>query len=178
MGAVLLSPLYLLLNVYLISRMLLWFRTLHSFLGSPWFVIPFITCYILLALSPLAAAFAPGKMRGKMRILNNYWLGTLMYLLIFLLLADFLRIFYCLATHQSLFSAIDANSLRITGGIIFSSVLLISIYGICHAAHIKKTSYEVSVQKNASIPELKIALVADLHLGGSIGLKQMQRMRM
>lgn len=177
MGAVLLSPLYLLLNVYLISRMLLWFRTLHSFLGSPWFVIPFITCYILLALSPLAAAFAPGKMRGKMRILNNYWLGTLMYLLIFLLLADLVRIFYCLATHQSLFSAIDANSLRITGGIIFSAVLLISIYGISHAAHIKKTSYEVSVQKNASIPELKIALVADLHLGGSIGLKQMQRMK-
>lgn len=177
MGAVLLSPLYLLLNIYLISRMLLWFRTLHSFLGSLWFVIPFIICYILLALTPLAAAFAPGKIRGKMRILSNYWLGTLMYLLIFLLLADLLRIFYCLATHQALFSAIDANSLRITGGIIFAAVLLVSVYGICHASHIKKTSYEVSIAKSAPISKLKIALVADLHLGGSIGLKQMQRMK-
>ena len=177
MGAVLLSPLYLLLNIYLISRMLLWFRTLHSFLGSLWFVIPFIICYILLALTPLAAAFAPGKIRGKMRILSNYWLGTLMYLLIFLLLADLLRIFYCLATHQALFSAIDANSLRITGGIIFAAVLLVSVYGICHASHIKKTSYEVSIAKSAPSSKLKIALVADLHLGGSIGLKQMQRMK-
>lgn len=157
--------------------MLLWFRTLHSFLGSLWFVIPFIICYILLALTPLAAAFAPGKIRGKMRILSNYWLGTLMYLLIFLLLADLLRIFYCLATHQALFSAIDANSLRITGGIIFAAVLLVSVYGICHASHIKKTSYEVSIAKSAPISKLKIALVADLHLGGSIGLKQMQRMK-
>ena len=157
--------------------MLLWFRTLHSFLGSLWFVIPFIICYILLALTPLAATFAPGKIRGKMRILSNYWLGTLMYLLIFLLLADLLRIFYCLATHQALFSAIDANSLRITGGIIFAAVLLVSVYGICHASHIKKTSYEVSIAKSAPISKLKIALVADLHLGGSIGLKQMQRMK-
>lgn len=177
MGAVLLSPLYLLLNVYLISRILLWFRTLHSFLGSLWFVIPFITCYILLALTPLAAAFAPSKIRSKMRILSNYWLGALMYLLIFLLLADLLRIFYCLITHQSLFSAIDTNSLCITGCIIFAAVLFVSVYGIIHAGRIKRTPYEVSIAKNTSLSELKIVLVSDLHLGGSIGLKQMQRMK-
>ena len=177
MGALLLSPLYLLLNIYLISRMLLWFRTLHSFLGSLWFVVPFLTCYIFLALSPLAAAFAPGQLRAPARILNNYWLGTLMYLLIFLLIADLIRIFYCLISHQSLFSAIDANSLRITGAVIFAAVLLISVYGILHASHIKKSSYEVCIPKNAPISQLKIALVADLHLGGTVGLKQMQRMK-
>ena len=51
MGAVLLSPLYILLNLYLISRMLLWFSTLHSFLGTPWFIAPFLFCYVLIALS-------------------------------------------------------------------------------------------------------------------------------
>lgn len=51
MGAVLLSPLYILLNLYLISRMLLWFSTLHSFLGTPWFIAPFLSCYVLIALT-------------------------------------------------------------------------------------------------------------------------------
>ena len=88
MGAVLLSPLYILLNLYLISRMLLWFSTLHSFLGTPWFIAPFLFCYVLIALSPLMAAFSHGKGKQVSRIISNYWLGTLMYMLIFLLLFD------------------------------------------------------------------------------------------
>lgn len=64
MGAVLLSPLYILLNLYLISRMLLWFSTLHSFLGTPWFIAPFLSCYVLIALSPLMAAFSHGQMEA------------------------------------------------------------------------------------------------------------------
>lgn len=92
MGAVLLSPLYILLNLYLISRMLLWFSTLHSFLGTPWFIAPFLSGYVLIALSPLMAAFSHGKWKQVSRIISNYWLGTLMYMLIFLLLFDLGRI--------------------------------------------------------------------------------------
>ncbi len=206
MGAVLLSPFYILLNFYLISRMLLWFRTLHSFLGTPWFVAPFLLCYILLALSPLAAAFGRGKFKAFTRTVNNFWLGILMYLLIFLLMMDLGRILACFVQRRSLFSPIHEDFYRITGGIVFASVILISTYGILHATHIKKTRYEVALAKpcpssgnpagaaavsrasapsGAKIPDmpackiqsLRIALVADLHLGGSIGLAHMRRMK-
>ena len=107
MGAVLLSPLYILLNLYLISRMLLWFSTLHSFLGTPWFIAPFLFCYVLIALSPLMAAFSHGKWKQVSRIISNYWLGTLMYMLIFLLLFDLGRILLRLSRKRSLFDPID-----------------------------------------------------------------------
>lgn len=65
MGAVLLSPLYILLDLYLISRMLLWFSTLHSFLGTPWFIAAISLLLCAHCLNPLMAAFSHGKEAGK-----------------------------------------------------------------------------------------------------------------
>ena len=199
MGAVLLSPLYVLLNLYLISRMLLWFGTLHSFLGTLWFIVPFLICYVLIALSPLAAAFGRGKAKQVARVISNYWIGTLMYMLIFLLLFDFVRILLRLFRKRSLFDPIDVNSYRISGGIIFFGVILLSVYGIIHAGKIKKKHYDVKLPKRfhrnpdatSILPTsqgqpgtspgdpstLRIALVADLHLGGSIGLPHARKMK-
>ena len=150
MGAVLLSPLYILLNLYLISRMLLWFSTLHSFLGTPWFIAPFLSCYVLIALSPLMAAFSHGKWKQVSRIISNYWLGTLMYMLIFLLLFDLGRILLRLSRKRSLFDPIDIDSYRISGGIIFFGVILLSVYGIVHAGKIRKKHYDVNICKRLS----------------------------
>lgn len=150
MGAVLLSPLYILLNLYLISRMLLWFSTLHSFLGTPWFIAPFLSCYVLIALSPLMAAFSHGKWKQVSRIISNYWLGTLMYMLIFLLLFDLGRILLRLSRKRSLFDPIDIDSYRISGGIIFFGVILLSVYGIVHAGKIRKKHYDVNICKKLS----------------------------
>lgn len=195
MGAVLLSPLYILLNLYLISRMLLWFSTLHSFLGTPWFIAPFLFCYVLIALSPLMAAFSHGKWKQVSRIISNYWLGTLMYMLIFLLLFDLGRILLRLFRKRSLFDPIDIDSYRISGGIIFFGVILLSVYGIVHAGKIRKKHYDVNICKRLSAsfthtpdcrtrcpseslaPVLRIALIADLHLGGSVGLPHARKMK-
>ncbi len=176
MGAVLLSPLYVLLNVYLVSRMLLWFRSLHSGLGSLWFVIPFLTFYILMALSPLTAAFGQGRIKTASRKINNYWMGILMYLLLFFLLADLGRVLLCLAERRSVFSPLGEASYRFTGGIILLAVTALSAYGILHGAHLKKKRYGAAVQKDCGIPSLTIALAADLHLGGAMGLTQVRQM--
>lgn len=149
MGAVLLSPLYILLNLYLISRMLLWFSTLHSFLGTPWFIAPSL---LLCAhcLKPAVAAFSHGKWKQVSRIISNYWLGTLMYMLIFLLLFDLGRILLRLSRKRSLFDPIDIDSYRISGGIIFFGVILLSVYGIVHAGKIRKKHYDVNICKRLS----------------------------
>lgn len=294
MGAVLLSPLYILLNAYLILRMLRWFSTLSSFLGSPWFVIPFLTCYALTALTPLFASLLrggkpgggktrrigdagmqqtenaemqqsesakmqqsgnaetrrtgyagmrrtenaetrqtenagmqrsesaetrqtenagmqqsesaetrrtgdaemqqpgdgeavrfgqkrPGKklrrLPGAVSRISNYWLGTLMYLLIYLLLADLGRILLRLFQRRSLWSQFGTANYRIAGGIVFAATALTSLYGILHVSHIKKTRYDVTIEKNCPLPSLKIALVADLHLGHSIGLRHIKKVK-
>ena len=175
MGAILLSPLYILLNICLILRMLRWFSTLHSFLGNVWFVIPFLTCYVVLALTPLSAAFIRGRLAVPVKRISNYWLGTLMYLLLYLLLADLGRILLRIFQGRSLFSQLDTDNYRILGGIVFIATLLTSFYGIFHAAHVKKTCYQVTVPKNCPLSSLKIALAADLHLGSGVGLTHMKK---
>lgn len=179
MGAVLLSPLYLLLNIYLIVRMLRWFSTLHSFLGSTWFIVPFLILYVLAALTPLLAAFSKGRFKAVSKRISNYWLGILMYSLIFLLLADLGRIVYYLLQHRSAATEFRSDIYRIVGGLVFIGPLLLSAYGIFHAAHIKKTSYEVQIRKSPDEhpPALKIALAADLHLGYSVGVRQLEKVK-
>ena len=88
MGAVFLSPVYILLNIYLALRILRWFSALHMVFTSLWFIVPFSICYAMLALTPLIAAFDRGRFKIWTKRTSNYWLGILMYLLIFLLLSE------------------------------------------------------------------------------------------
>ncbi|HIR28346.1 MAG TPA: metallophosphoesterase [Candidatus Choladousia intestinigallinarum] len=175
MAAVILSPFYLLLNYYLLRRMLLWFSTLNGFMGRIWFAAPFTFLFILLVLSPLAAAFTKGRAKAFTQRICNYWLGILMYLLIFLLLADLTALVFRLIRHQPVFSNPSREMVRIGGGVVFFAVLSFSGYGIFHARHLKTVRYQVSLAKSASLPSLKIALAADFHLGYNTGKYQIQR---
>lgn len=213
MGAVLLSPLYILLNVYLAGRLLLWFSTLHSVLGSLWFAVPFTVLYILIALSPLTAAFGKGRLKTVSRVVSNYWFGTLLYLLSLLLLFDLGRVLLLLARRESPFSPIGRDTYRISGAVMITAVALLSAYGISHAARVRKTHYDVTVRKmlSGAAPApapandsphtrnadaactaapanhsphtentrttLRIALAADLHLGGSIGVGHVRQLK-
>lgn len=177
MGAILLSPLYFLLNLYLLNRILLWLTTIHPMLGHLWFVIPFIICYALLTLSPLAAAFGRRNFKALTRTISNYWLGLLMYLLIFLILFDLGRMLLCLLNRRSPFSPINPDSYRTSGIIILLGTLLLFVYGSLHAARIKKKQYTVVVNKTCEQPSLHIALLADLHLGGSVGIPHAQQIK-
>jgi hypothetical protein len=58
--------------------------------------------------------------------------------------------------------------IRLEGSAIAAAVLILAVYGIVHAMHLKRTTYEVQIAKSSSIPELRIALAADLHLGSSV----------
>lgn len=177
MGAVLLSPIYILANIYLAMRLLRWFSTLHSFLSSPWFVVPFFVCYILLAMTPLFAAFTRGRLKVWTKRISNYWLGILMYLLIFLILMDLSRMAIRLLQHRSVLAEYGTFYYRIAAGIAIIATAVLSLYGIHHASKIKKTSYDVTIRKDCSLPSLKIALVADLHLGYNVGLRHLQKIK-
>ena len=52
-----------------------------------------------------------------------------------------------------------------------------SAYGIAHSHIVKVNPYEVTIRKNCGDnSDLKVVLIADLHLGYSVGDRQMQRM--
>lgn len=175
MIALYLAPLYLLLNIYLVFRAARWLSLLHPALGNICFLIPLCLCFALVILSPLPAAFDRGKRKVISKKISSWWLGTLIYLMIFLLVSECFIAVYHLAWGRPPFSAPEAYVLRISDTLVAVGTLLLSLYGTHNARNIRRTVYPVTICKACGLSSLKIALVADLHLGGAVGLHHMRK---
>ena len=180
MIAIYLAPLYLLLNVYLLFRILKWLETYHVYFKKKWIKAVLVMIYVFLAFSILIAFLIPqGRIRRAMKLISNYWLGVLMYLALTILIADLIRLIliYFVKADQKKFRT--PKVFRIVGSICMILILLISFYGVCNARNIRTTSYHVTIHKKAgNHKKLKIILLADLHLGYNIGCSQMKQMVM
>lgn len=174
----LIIPVYILLNLYILHRVHKWLTACSGHFHSKWFVIPYITVYTLLALSLLFAFLLPScGLQIFIKKLSNYWLGSFLYILLFIMIADILRIVLKHIPgklHNYLFSRIG----YIFVGILLTSLVVgFSIYGSFHAKVIKVHPYEVTIEKSCSNRnELKVVLLADLHLGYNYGKRESSRM--
>lgn len=174
----LIIPVYILLNLYILHRVHKWLTACSGHFHSKWFVIPYITVYTLLALSLLFAFLLPScGLQIFIKKLSNYWLGSFLYILLFIMIADILRIVLKHIPgklHDYLFSRIG----YIFVGILLTSLVVgFSIYGSFHAKVIKVHPYEVTIEKScANRNELKVVLLADLHLGYNYGKLEISRM--
>ena len=177
MGAVFLSPIYLLLNAYLALRLRRWFATLHPQLSGFVFAALFYLLYVLLALTPLLAVVVSGRAARFVRRISNYWLGILLYLLIFILLTDLGRIVIRLLQRRSVLLPFNDAHYRIAVGAALVAAALVTVYGVRHASLIEKTRYDVTVQKDCEPSSLRIALLADLHLGCNTSLRHLRNIR-
>ena len=133
---------------------------------------------IYLLISPLsipAAFFSP---RGTLlrRILSNignYWMGFNLHFVLAMSVCFLIRLIVKLVKK-------DKYNLRlaqkITNVAVVSFTILMSVYGIVNAQNLKVTTYDVTVDKSSKQDELNVVLIADLHLGYSVGVKQMERM--
>lgn len=133
---------------------------------------------IYLLISPLsipAAFFSP---RGTLlrRILSNignYWMGFNLHFVLAMGVCFLIRLIVKLVKK-------DKYNLRlaqkITNVAVVSFTILMSVYGIVNALNLKVTTYDVTVDKSSKQDELNVVLIADLHLGYSVGVKQMERM--
>ena len=83
MIAILLAPVYLLANYYLLRRVMGWVKAWFPFFRTarhwalPVAVQAFLACSIVIAF------FLPeGRARRVMKLIGNYWLGVLLYVLL------------------------------------------------------------------------------------------------
>ncbi|MDD3339956.1 MAG: metallophosphoesterase [Lachnospiraceae bacterium] len=179
MIAVCLAPLYFLFHYYVIRRSLKWMHACHGFFGRKGFIITYVSVYLFLTLTlPLGffwSADWPLK-RGIMHI-SNYWLGVCLYIILFTLVADLIvkLLWKCKVIPNDLYHS--RKAFAVTGGVIFLSITVMSIYGVVNAKIVRVNDYEVTVDKACSAgDELNVVLVADLHLGYNMGTAQMRRM--
>ena len=171
MIAIYLSPIYLLLNLYILRWAYLWMGTCHSILRTLGFRLIFAVIYVLLSTSLLTGFLIknPKFLHRMLKIIGNYFLGIFLYTLVIILLADFGRILLKYVFHASWIHS--RTAFTVAGAICALLILLLSACGIFHAKYIKTTSYDVIINK--TIPErtsMKVVLLADTHFGYNAGV--------
>ena len=89
----LIVPVYLFLNYYVIRRIFHWLHLCSPHLKNRWFTATFVTLYALAASSLLFAFLLPSSgFQAAVRRFSNYWLGTFLYILLAILTADLIRL--------------------------------------------------------------------------------------
>lgn len=178
MIALFLSPLYLLGNIYICCRALQWLSACSEHTNRTGFRLFFIIIYAFLALSIGLAFILPHS--GFQRILScisTYWLGILLYMIIVLGVAELIRLILHFAHIIPAEILASGKAFVITGFICIAAITFLCIWGIISAVHVRTTSYEININKGGGkLDELNIALVADLHLGYTVGPRMMRQM--
>lgn len=173
MIAVFLSPLYILLNVFFLHLLLKWFGLWHTFFQKKVTKIFISIGYWLLALSLVIGFFLPNNSLARfIRLVGNYWLGISLYMILFTALALLAR-----GIMKKKKISLGRKENLCIGSITIFLILAVSIGGMINAKIIRTTSYDITVEKKESkLDSLKVALIADLHLGYNIGCSQIQQM--
>ena len=170
MLAVFLSPIYLLFQAYILLWLYAWADSCSPALHSLFFRIPVTVLYLFFAVSPLTGFLITKEpLHHFLRVISNYWLGTLEYILLFIITFDVIRrvtghSFFMKYRYPAMLHTMPKN-LVIFGGFVIGLILMVSIYGVLHARRVYVRQDPVVIEKSSSLPGLKIALIADLHLG-------------
>ncbi len=118
----------------------------------------FFVLSLIFAFLPL-----PTTVKGIISGLGSYWMGILIYLLLFFLVADFMVI---LGKTLNIIPAPIPSTVHFSVSL---AALLLTIgfvsYGIYNANQIKHVSYDIQTKETTSSTGMKIILISDLHLG-------------
>ena len=93
MIAIFLSPLYILINFYIARWLLSWMQACSKHFNKRRIRILIITIYTFFA-SALLIGFLlpPSPLERIMKLIGNYWLGVLLYVILTVLIADATRL--------------------------------------------------------------------------------------
>lgn len=176
MIAFLLSPVYILANIYVIFRGLKWMGACNGFFSRRWFKIAFALVYSVIASSLVTGFFLPASgLQRIARMTGNIWLGVFLYIFMFMAIADIIK---TILKHSSgrPKAWFTRKGFVIIGGIVAACIIGMSMYGVINAGIIRVAEYDVSIEKSVPSGDLNIVLVADIHMGYSIGSRFVERM--
>ncbi len=186
MLAVLLSPFYILIHIYIARWLILWLKECRTvFFPNRRFTPRLYPLFFILYLFPATAAaagfFLPaGTVRRFFVLTGYYWFGILLYLIPAVLSADALRLFW---KNHEIRRKINPQSRKYHSVFAWSGLccLLISsilcIYGTVNAGIIRTARYEAAIEKSAgTLNQMKVILIADLHLGYNTDRGQIRRL--
>lgn len=178
MIALLLSPIYIVFNIYIIRWLLAWMSCCHKAFKTKLSKIITISFYSFLASAIFIGFLLPqGNIKRVFNGIGNFFIGAMIYIILCILVCDLIRIILIKTNKYHQDSLYKTRILVIIGAINIIVISTICIYGAINARIIHTTKYEVTINKKVSnIKNLNIVMVADLHIGNNIGIKHIKRM--
>ena len=177
MGAIFLSPVYIVINAYVVWWLLQYMAACNHLFQSMFIRIIIVLLYSLLATTLLSSfLIRKNPWHRILKVISNYWLGTFAYILMTIACFDIVRRVGKKNRWlpQTWFGT--RESFLLIGGIAIFIIILLSIVGIVHAQTLVVDRREIVIEKACKKKELTIALVADWHLGYSVGEEKMKQM--
>ena len=172
-----LLPFYVVINYYLYRRILKWFYICHDFFKKKYFKYILLGIYIFFAVSAIVGFLLPsGSMRRLFINIGNYWLGFLLYLFLTIMIADIIRLILKRHGKLSKSKLFSKRGYFINGIICLIIISSLCIYGVINAHKIYSTYYDININKSNYKSDMKVVLVSDLHIGYSIGIKDISKM--
>ena len=172
-----LLPFYLGVSSYMMFRFFYWMKHCNHRFNWLRFKVPFAVVYLFMALSPVIAFLLPkSAVAIVIRRLSTYWIGIMLYSLLYVVLFDLLRL---IAKHTKLKNTLlfSRGSVISIGSVVVACAVATCLYGIFNARNIKVNEYSVTVNKSCgSDKHLKAVLVADMHMGYAIGVDHITNM--
>ena len=174
MIAITLAPVYILVHYYVVRWLIRWVECCSEIFKKRLVRYLIVGIYIFFASSFIVGFFLPFR---SIKIVGNYWLGVVQYILLFVIWFDLIRIIL-LKWKLINEKIIHARKTFILVGILcFLVVGAFSTYGVIHAKKIVVNSYQVQIDKKVDkFSNLKVALVSDLHLGYNSSLSHVKKM--
>jgi len=157
-------------NFYIGRRIFQWLSLLFQNINGTIYagIYLFIALSLILGYLPL-----PSIIKETMRWIGAYWMGIFVYLLLLFLLSDAVLL---LGSIVKIFPNPLPQDIRFWAGLM---VILVTAgvvsYGIYHANQIQYVSYNIQTQETPVSADMKIVLIADLHLGDVNSEKRLER---
>lgn len=170
---------FIVMGAYILWRGIHWLKLVMPLFHHKISQGSLIGIYIILSSALFFGAFCPeGSFKRVTCAIGNVWLGFIILLLFFGLVADLIVLALKLIDRKKeVFLLRNKYGTFIIGISVIGLSAVLSIYGAIHANQVVTTSYEIEVEKSVEgIDQMKLVLVADMHLGYSVGCEQMEQM--
>ena len=171
-------PVYILANSYVVCRIIHWVKCYEKERFYKVFRIAFSIIYGLMALVMIVAFFLPeSDIHKVLQEMANDFDGIFTYLFAMVAVVDIGRIILKKTRFVKEHQLRHKGILSALGVIVFTVTVGASVYGFVHAGHLYTKEYDISIDKSAGdLEELKVVLIADTHIGYSVGTERIADM--
>ncbi len=108
--------------------------------------------------------------------IGSFWLGAMVYFLLFSLLFDFIRLINLLVGLYPQFVASDYAQAKLVIAVVAAGIVLLTVVaGYFNAKNPRIKKLQIRINKSSGFEQLKIAAASDIHLGTIICKSRIER---